>query len=51
MKKKHFQKSAMNVSTLIKTLGKFIFGTLSYNKITLNRLDANHTEVGRINLT
>ena len=50
MKKRGWQKSAMDVTTVLKALGKFIFGTLSYNKITLNRLDENHSEVCKINL-
>lgn len=40
----------MDIRTVLKLLGKFIFGTVSYNCITLNRLDENNTEIVKLSL-
>jgi len=50
MKKKTYQHANMDIRTVLKLLGKFIFGTVSYSYISLNRLDEGFTEVCRLSL-
>lgn len=50
MKKKIYQNANMDVRTVLKLLSKFIFGTISYSYISLNKLDENMTELCRLSL-
>lgn len=50
MKKKIYQHANMDIRTVLKMLGKFIFGTVSYSYLSLNRLDETLSEVCRMSL-